>query len=100
MIARSLALALAVSALAAAPSLAASSPPRCTLAKVTELPVTMTAGLSPLVPVKINGQEATLVADAGATYSIINGAAAARLGLKISPAPFNLSVRGVTGNVD
>jgi tetratricopeptide (TPR) repeat protein/predicted aspartyl protease len=98
MIAKSVALALTLFA-AAGGAARAADPPRCTLGKVLDLPVTMTPSLKPLVPAKINGQDVTMVADSGAVYSIVNDEAAARLGLRISPAPFNVTFRGMTGNM-
>jgi predicted aspartyl protease/tetratricopeptide (TPR) repeat protein len=98
MIARAFAFALTVSALAAGPALAA-DPPKCTLGKVVELPVTMTPGLKPLVPAKINGQDVMMMVDSGAFYSFVTEAAAQRLGLHLSMAPLNLRISGTTGEI-
>jgi hypothetical protein len=70
----------------------------CRLFKVAELPVTM-SGLQPLVPAKINGADASFIADSGAFYSIIGPAAAAQYGLKLHRAPHGFSLEGVGGMV-
>ncbi len=68
----------------------------CKLEKVAELPVTM-AGLRPTVTATINGVEARFLVDSGAFFSSLTSASAAKYGLALSPAPFNLRVRGVGG---
>jgi tetratricopeptide (TPR) repeat protein/predicted aspartyl protease len=71
----------------------------CKLNTLAELPVTM-SGFSPTIKTKINGQDATFIVDSGAFYSTISPAAAARLGLKVGPAPAGFYVRGVGGRSD
>jgi tetratricopeptide (TPR) repeat protein/predicted aspartyl protease len=71
----------------------------CKLGKLAELPVTM-SGSSPLITVKINGEDAQFIADSGAFYSMITEAGAAEFKLKLGPAPFGLFVKGIAGNVD
>jgi tetratricopeptide (TPR) repeat protein len=71
----------------------------CRLNVLAELPVTMSER-SPLIAVKINGTEASFIADSGAFYSTITRAAAAELHLKLRPPPFGLTVTGVGGVVD
>ncbi len=68
----------------------------CTLHKLAELPVTMT-GLRPVVSTKINGVEATFIADSGAFYSMITPNAASQYNLSVKPLPFELLVWGVGG---
>ncbi len=81
-------------ALCAGPAAAA-----CKLGLLAELPVTMD-GLDPVVPAKINGVDARLVADSGAFFSMVTPDAAARFGLKRGPLPQEMTVRGVTGEAD
>jgi tetratricopeptide (TPR) repeat protein len=69
----------------------------CTLAKLTELPVTMT-GLRPVVSAKINGTDATFIADSGAFYSLITPNAAAQLGLRVQPLSYELTLYGTGGS--
>lgn len=69
----------------------------CKLSKFGELPVTM-LGVQPVVSLKINGKDARLVADSGAFFSILTPAAAEKFGMKIRPAPAQLTVRGVNGD--
>lgn len=68
----------------------------CHLKIFAELPVTM-EGLRPLVPAKINGTDARLLADSGAFYSMLSPAAAAELKLPKRSAPFGAYVLGVGG---
>jgi predicted aspartyl protease len=80
-------------------ALAGSSPPAsaaCTLRKIAELPVSMTAA-GPTVPLKINGVDARLVADSGAFFSMLTPEAARRLGLPPSAMPRGAIVGGVGG---
>jgi tetratricopeptide (TPR) repeat protein/predicted aspartyl protease len=90
----SLALLIAAAASAPAPALA-----KCEVKRVAELPIIMD-GLRPTIAVQFNGRPATLVLDSGAFYSSISGATAAQYGLKLSPAPFGLRVKGVGGYAD
>ena len=69
----------------------------CKLGLIAELPVTMN-GLTPVVPAKVNGVDARLIADSGAFFSMITPGAAAKFGLKSGPLPGFMTVRGVTGN--
>jgi len=69
----------------------------CTLGKLAELPVTF-VGHSPVVTAKINGADAHFLADSGAFHSFITEASAAERGLKLGPAPFNLTVSGIGGD--
>ncbi|MDP9096944.1 MAG: retroviral-like aspartic protease family protein, partial [Pseudomonadota bacterium] len=67
-------------------------PHNCTLQRRASVPVTM-VGL-PMVPATINGRPARLILDTGAESSIINGAAAKRLGVT-SKYDFARSMRGI-----
>ncbi len=87
-------LALLIAAGSSAPALA-----NCEVKKVAELPIVMD-GLRPTIAVQFNGQPATLVLDSGAFFSSISGASAAQFGLKLSPAPFGLRVKGIGGYAD
>ena len=69
---------------------------KCQIGKVADLPITMNS-LRPLIPAKINGQEAKFILDSGAFYSMISSATASEYKLKLSPGPFGLTVRGVGG---
>ena len=71
----------------------------CTVGRIAELPVTM-AGTRPLVQAKINGADATFLADSGAFYSIISKASALQYGLTLHPAPYGYEVRGVGGSAE
>src|SRR4029077_12219735 len=68
----------------------------CTLGKLADLPVTMT-GLRPVVAAKINGADATFIADSGAFYSLITPNAAAQFSLRVMPLPYELILYGVGG---
>ncbi len=80
--------------LAAGPASAA-----CSVGRIAEMPVTM-AGTRPLVQAKINGADATFLADSGAFYSMISTASALQYGLRLRPAPFGYEVRGIGGAAD
>ena len=69
----------------------------CKLDRLAELPVTM-SGLSPIVPAKVNGIDAHLIADSGAFFSLLTPSAAERFKLHVGPAPSWLTVRGVNGD--
>ncbi len=58
------------------------------------------AGLRPLVSVRINDQDAKLVLDSGAFFSMISAATAGEFKLKLSPAPYGLRVQGIGGFVE
>ena len=83
------------SALLLSPAQAAET---CTLGKVAELPISM-AGTRPLITAKINNQEARFVLDSGAFFSMMSAATAAQFNLKLTRAPFGLTVQGVGGSV-
>jgi tetratricopeptide (TPR) repeat protein len=68
----------------------------CQLDKLAELPVTM-VGTRPTVAVRINGHDATMMVDSGAFFSGVSAEAAARFGMKSTPAPARMRVRGVGG---
>ena len=70
---------------------------KCQIAKVFDLPITMNS-LRPLIPAKINGQDAKFILDSGAFYSMISSATAAEYKLKLSPAPYGFTVVGVGGS--
>ena len=63
------------------------------------LPVTI-SGTRALIDTKINHQDVRLVVDSGAFFSMISAATAEELKLRIGPAPYGLSVRGVGGATD
>ncbi|HLI67025.1 MAG TPA: aspartyl protease family protein [Caulobacteraceae bacterium] len=65
----------------------------CQLQTIAEFPVTMER-LRPMVSVKINGQDARFFIDSGAFFSTITANGAAKLGLKLGPAPFGMYVIG------
>jgi predicted aspartyl protease/tetratricopeptide (TPR) repeat protein len=71
----------------------------CKIQQFAELPVTMSPH-GPLVSAKINGRDAQFVADSGAFFSMLSPTAAQDYGLKLEPAPFGMSVRGVGGETD
>jgi tetratricopeptide (TPR) repeat protein len=71
----------------------------CKLLKLAELPVAMT-GMAPVVTTQIDGHDALLVADSGASFSMLSPAAAARLGLKVGWPPPGFFLRGVGGTED
>jgi tetratricopeptide (TPR) repeat protein len=71
----------------------------CKLAKLAELPVTM-SGLKPLITAQINGEDARFVPDSGALFSVITRAGAAQHKLKLGAAPFGLFIRGIGGTVE
>jgi tetratricopeptide (TPR) repeat protein/predicted aspartyl protease len=69
---------------------------KCTIGKMAELPVTMTA-MKPMVAAKINGADALFVADSGAFYSLITPASAAAFNLKTRRAPYPITLEGIGG---
>jgi tetratricopeptide (TPR) repeat protein/predicted aspartyl protease len=79
------------------------SPPRalaaCKLAKMAELPVTM-SNSRPVITAKINGRDARFVVDSGSFFSMISEASAAQFDLKPAPAPLGLTVKGIGGSVE
>src|SRR5277367_3292705 len=90
-----MALGLLISPLFTAPAIAA-----CKLAKMAELPVTM-SDMRPLISAKINGDDVRFAADSGAFYSMISAASAAEHNLKLKPVPPRLKViHGVGGGTE
>jgi tetratricopeptide (TPR) repeat protein len=85
---------LALSALAlTAPRASAAA---CQFQKIVEVPVTM-EDLRAHVSAKINGKDATLTVDTGASFSNVSEEAAARYGMKPTAAPMGLVIHGVGG---
>lgn len=78
------------------PSLTHASDNKCHIGRVAELPITMNS-LRPMIPTKINGQDAQFTLDSGAFYSLITAASAAEYKLKTYPGPFGLQITGVNG---
>jgi tetratricopeptide (TPR) repeat protein len=69
----------------------------CVASKLAELPVTM-RGFSPLVHVRINGKDATLLLDSGASHSFLWPGAVEKFGLTDKGAPVGVSARGWLGD--
>lgn len=84
------------SALFAPPVQAAS---KCNIGKVADLPITMN-NLRPVIPTKINGQDAKFILDSGAFFSMISEPTAKMLKLRRTPAPFGMRVTGIGGSTD
>jgi tetratricopeptide (TPR) repeat protein/predicted aspartyl protease len=63
-----------------------------------DLPVSI-SGTRPLIPAKINGVDVHFLVDSGAFFSMISAATAEEFKLKMGPAPYGLTVRGVGGSV-
>jgi tetratricopeptide (TPR) repeat protein/predicted aspartyl protease len=61
-----------------------------------DLPVSI-SGTRALIDAKINRQDVRLLVDSGAFFSIISAAMADQLKLKIGPAPYGFSLRGIGG---
>jgi tetratricopeptide (TPR) repeat protein/predicted aspartyl protease len=70
---------------------------KCEIAKHADISVTMN-GLRPIVPVQINGQDAHLLLDSGAFYSIMSPAVAAQFKLKTTNTPFGFKIIGLGGS--
>lgn len=87
-----------VAALALLPPTAAFAAVPCHISRF-ELPVTM-VGLRPTVAARINGIEVRFTVDSGAAFSMIAPAAADRLGLVQTMAPWGLFMDGVGGSID
>jgi tetratricopeptide (TPR) repeat protein len=62
-----------------------------------DLPVTI-SGTRALIDAKINRQDVRLVVDTGAFFSMISAAMSQELKLRVGPAPYGLTIRGVGGN--
>lgn len=90
--------ALAFGALSLA-ALAGPAAAACKVNEIAQLPVTM-EGNSPTVSVTINGVDAKLIADTGASFSFLTPALAAKAKLHIGPLPFGYRVGGVNGEAD
>jgi hypothetical protein len=86
--------ALAVAWLAAAPAAEAAA---CHLA-MTDIPVTM-HGTRPLLDAKIDGHDMRLLADSGASISLLSPETAKTLGLFLRPLSFGFELEGVGGGV-
>jgi tetratricopeptide (TPR) repeat protein/predicted aspartyl protease len=70
---------------------------KCTIARHAEISITMNS-LRPIVPVQINGQEAHLLLDSGAFFSMMSAATAAQFKLKTTNTPFGMRIVGVGGS--
>jgi len=62
-----------------------------------DLPVSI-SGTRALIDAKINHQDVRLMVDSGAFFSMISAAMADELKLKIGPAPYGFSLRGIGGS--
>jgi tetratricopeptide (TPR) repeat protein/predicted aspartyl protease len=86
--------AVALSALALAaggPAFAA-----CQFQKIADVPVTM-EGTRPTIMAQLNGKDAKLLVDTGATFGVVTEETAAKYGMKRSIAPFGATVQSVGG---
>jgi tetratricopeptide (TPR) repeat protein len=63
-----------------------------------ELPVTM-SGTRPMIAASVEGHPIQLIVDTGAFFSLLTPPAAAELKLSLTPAPPNLLIAGVGGDV-
>ncbi len=72
---------------------------KCHISKVADLPITMD-NLRPVIPAKINGQDAKFMLDSGAFYSMISSATADIYKLKLQPGPWGMRMVGVGGSAD
>ena len=68
----------------------------CIASKLADLPVTM-RGLSPLVHVKINSKDATLLLDSGAFFSTLQPGSIEKFGLTKAESPGGIYSRGMGG---
>ncbi|HEX4181225.1 MAG TPA: aspartyl protease family protein [Caulobacteraceae bacterium] len=68
----------------------------CVIGKVAEFPITM-RGLRPTITAKVNGVEGVFFIDTGFFFSVLAPASAAKFGMRVGPAPPNLTVYGVGG---
>ena len=85
--------ALLLAAAAATPVVAAG----CKIIVMATLPVVM-EGTRPTVAAQINGVDATFMVDSGAFFGFITPGSAAQFGLRLTPAPFGLTVHGIGGS--
>src|SRR5438128_6714587 len=76
-----------------------SSPARaaCEVARIAELPVTLT-GQRAMVDAKFGTHATRFIVDSGAFYSTLSRASAAEFGLSTQPAPPSFRLRGVNGD--
>jgi tetratricopeptide (TPR) repeat protein/predicted aspartyl protease len=68
----------------------------CDIVRMPDIPVTM-SGLRPMVHTRINGQDALLVVDSGAFFSMLTPAAVQQFQLPYRPFP-GLNIQGVGGH--
>ena len=61
-----------------------------------DLPVTI-SGTRALIDAKINNQAVRLLVDSGAFFNMVSAATAQELNLKLGPAPYGFSIRGIGG---
>jgi tetratricopeptide (TPR) repeat protein/predicted aspartyl protease len=64
-----------------------------------DLPVTI-SGTRALIDAKINHQDVRLLVDSGAFFSIVSAGMAEQLKLKLGPAPYGFSLRGIGGQTE
>jgi tetratricopeptide (TPR) repeat protein/predicted aspartyl protease len=88
---------LRIAALAASAAMPVAADAACSVTRLVELPVTMTADYKPLVPARINGMDVRFIADSGAFYSLISPGTAGAAGLRLGPAPAGFRLGGVGG---
>lgn len=74
----------------------AGADPHCSVARLLDLPVTM-SGRRPLVDATLDGHPARFIADSGAFYSMLPASMAGADGLRLEPLPLNFNIRGVGG---
>jgi predicted aspartyl protease len=68
----------------------------CTLGKLAELKVTMSA-MTPVISAQVNGKDVKFAVDSSSFYNIISAAAAASSGLRLTPAPEWVGAQGADG---
>ena len=78
---------------------AVAEPSKCKLMRLAELPVTVIDS-RPIVSAKINGVDASFIADSGAFYSLLSPAAAQQYQLRTTPAPFGFHLSGFGGSAE
>jgi tetratricopeptide (TPR) repeat protein len=91
----SLAIFAAIISLCAMPSVSAADK-QCKLAKVGELPVTM-SGRQPMIVGTINGQPARFMVNSGAFYSVLRKQAAENFRLPVRSQSGNIEIYGIGG---
>jgi tetratricopeptide (TPR) repeat protein/predicted aspartyl protease len=87
----------AAAGLAALVSVQGAAGAACKVGKMADLPVTM-SGLKPLISARINGVDASFIADSGAFFSVISPGVAGAAGLKLTAAPPWFRLSGVGGD--